>query len=219
MGIHKIIEGSERFRKEKFKKYQHKFEKLVREGQQPKVLFIGCSDSRVLPNLITNTGPGDLFVIRNIGNFVAPYKPDEDFHSTAAAIEYAVSVLEVEDIIVCGHSHCGAIGALFKKYKLEAPSLIHVKRWLSLGESAKEFVLSHMPPEASQEDILDATEKVSAVMQLENLMTYPVVKERVEEGKLFLNAWHYDIESGEITCYESEAQEFIPITSSQEGAC
>ncbi len=216
MGIRKIIEGSERFQKEKFKRYQHKFEKLVKEGQHPKVLFIGCSDSRVLPHLITNTGPGDLFVIRNIGNFVAPYKPDEDFHSTAAAIEYAVSVLEVKDIIVCGHSHCGAISALFKKQKLENPSLVHVKRWLSLGEGAKDFVLNHMPENALKEDILDATEKVSAVMQLDNILTYPVVRKRVEEGSLFLNAWHYDIESGEITYFESEAQEFVPIAISQE---
>ncbi len=214
MNIHDIIKGSEIFKKEKFKKYQHQFEKLVREGQSPKILFIGCSDSRVLPNLITNTGPGDLFVIRNIGNFVAPYKPDEDFHSTAAAIEYAVSVLEVEDIIVCGHSHCGAIGGLYTPHKLDDPSLIHVRNWLSLGESAKNFVVSHMPKEASKEDILDATEKVSAVMQLDNLMTYPVVKSRVEAGKLFLNAWHYDIKNGEITCFDSEKQEFLPLGSS-----
>lgn len=214
MNIHDIVEGSETFRKEKFKKYQHRFEKLVREGQNPKILFIGCSDSRVLPNLITDTGPGDLFVIRNIGNFVAPYKPDEDFHSTAAAIEYAVSVLEVEDIIVCGHSHCGAIGGLYTPHKLDNPHLIHVKRWLSLGEDAKKFVSEHMPEGAGKEEILEATEKVSAVMQLDNLMTYPVVKERVEAGHLYLNAWHYDIEKGDITYFDSERQEFVPLSSS-----
>jgi carbonic anhydrase len=213
MNIHDIVEGSETFRKEKFKKYQHRFEKLVKEGQSPKILFIGCSDSRVLPNLITDTGPGDLFVIRNIGNFVAPYKPDEDFHSTAAAIEYAVSVLEVEDIIVCGHSHCGAIGALYTPHKLESPHLIHVKRWLTLGEDAKAFVTAHMPKDIAKEEILEATEKVSAVMQLDNLMTYPVVRERVEAGKLYLNAWHYNIENGSITYFESDAQEFVPLNS------
>ncbi len=212
MNIHHIIEGSENFRKEKFRKYQHKFEKLVREGQNPRILFIGCSDSRVLPNLITDTGPGDLFVIRNIGNFVAPWKPDEDFHSTAAAIEYAVSVLEVEDIVVCGHSHCGAIGALYTPGKLENPHLIHVRQWLTLGEDAKRFVSEHMSQEASKAEILEATEKVSAVMQLDNLMTYPVVKERVEAGKLFLNAWHYNIEKGTITYFDSERQEFVPLT-------
>lgn len=208
-----MIEGSETFRKEKFKKYQHRFEKLVREGQNPKVLFIGCSDSRVLPNLITGTGPGDLFVIRNIGNFVAPYKPDEDFHSTAAAIEYAVSVLEVEDIIVCGHSHCGAISGLFHPRKLEDPSLVHVQKWLSLGAEAKNFVTAHMPQDASQEDLQEATEKVSALMQLDNLMSYPVVKKRVEEGKLYLNAWHYDIENGEITYYNSQQQDYLPLNA------
>jgi len=183
----------------------------VREGQNPKVLFIGCSDSRVLPNLITGTGPGDLFVIRNIGNFVAPYKPDEDFHSTAAAIEYAVSVLEVEDIIVCAHSHCGAISALFHPRKLENPSLVHVKKWLSLGAKAKNFVTVHMPQDASQEELQEATEKVSALLQLDNLMSYPVVRKRVEAGKLYLNAWHYDIENGEIAYYDSQQQDYLPL--------
>ncbi len=211
MNIHAIVEGSEVFKKDRFKEYEHKFEKLAREGQNPKILFIGCSDSRVLPNLITNSGPGDLFVIRNIGNFVAPYKPDEDFHSTAAAIEYAVSVLEVEDIIVCGHSHCGAISALYKPEKLKSPSMVHVKSWLSLGEEAKNFVINALPQDCSKEDIYNVTEKVSVLLQLDNLLTYPAVKKRVGEKKLYLNAWHYDIENGEITHYDSHHQEFLPL--------
>ncbi|RUM64834.1 MAG: carbonic anhydrase [Sulfurospirillum sp.] len=213
MDIHAIVKGSEQFKKDKYKKYQHKFVALAKEGQNPKILFIGCCDSRVLPNMITNTGPGDLFVMRNIGNFVPPYKPDEEFHATAAAIEYAVSVLEVEDIIVCGHSQCGAIASLYKTEKLEDPALIHVKKWLELGMDAKSFVTGHLSEDVAKEDKLNVTEKVSAIIQIDNLMTYPVVRERVEEGKLFLNAWHYDIASGEIAYYDSHSQEFVPLNA------
>ena len=213
MDIYGIVKGSEQFKKDKYKKYQHKFAMLAEEGQSPKILFIGCCDSRVLPNLITNTGPGDLFVMRNIGNFVPPYKPDEDFHATAAAIEYAVSVLEVEDIIICGHSQCGAIESLYKMEKLDNPALIHVKKWLELGLDAKNFVVQQLPADVSKADKLNVTEKVSAIIQLDNLLTYPMVKERVEAGKLFLNAWHYDIASGEIAYYDSHSQEYISLNA------
>ncbi len=215
MNIHDVIAGSEEFRKDKYREYEHKFVALAEEGQSPKILFIGCCDSRVLPNLITNTGPGDLFVMRNIGNFVPPYKPDEEFHATAAAIEYAVAVLEVEDIIVCAHSQCGAIQSLYKMDKLDNPALIHVKKWLELGSEARNFVTGHISGETSETDKLEVTEKVSAVMQLDNLLTYPMVKERVDAGKLYLNAWHYDIATGEIKSYDSHSQEFVPLNSTQ----
>jgi carbonic anhydrase len=211
--IKSLIQGSKKFKKSEFKKRKREFEKLAKEGQNPKILFIGCCDSRVLPNLITNTGPGDLFVVRNIGNFVAPYKLDEDFHSTAAAIEYAVNMLEVEDIIVCGHSNCGAISALYyDDSKFEKKEIPHVKTWLNLGRDAKEFVCK-WGGELSTEDKLTMTEEVSVLFQLENLLTYPSVKERVDEGKLSLHGWHYDIESGDIYAYDEEAEEFMPLGS------
>ena len=209
--IRKLIQGSQRFHNREFYKHKRKFAKLAMEGQSPKVLFIGCCDSRVLPNLITNTGPGDLFIVRNIGNFVAPYKPDEDFHSTAAAIEYAVSILEVHDIIVCGHSHCGAIGALYTQKKLENEDLTHVKTWLNLGMPAKNLV-EELEPDAIHEDKLLMTEELSVLFQLDNLMTYPKVKERVQAGELSLNGWHYDIESGVIAAYDDLKEEFVPLS-------
>jgi len=201
-----LIKGSKKFSKD-FKKYQHEFKKLIEEGQNPKALFIGCCDSRVVPTLITNTGPGDLFIVRNIGNFVPLFKPDSEFHATASAIEYAVSVLEVEDIIVCGHSHCGAIGSLFAKPK-DDPNLIHVKKWLELGEKPKQFIESF---EFSKEDSIKYTEMYSTLFQLENLMTYPAVKKRVEEGSLFLNAWYYVIEDGKIYNYDFEKEDFVEL--------
>lgn len=207
--IQELVRGSYKFQQKAFKQHEDKFKVLATEGQSPKILFIGCCDSRVLPNLITNTGPGDLFIVRNIGNFVAPYKPDEDFHSTAAAIEYAVSVLEVDDIIVCGHSQCGAIAALYKESTSNDKELIHVKKWLELGAPAKEFV-EERASDASEKDKHTMTEEISVLFQLENLMTYPSVKQRVEKGELFLNGWHYDIESGEIFNYDDKREEFIP---------
>lgn len=208
MDIKNIIGGNEKFKQNKFKKYEGKFIDLVEQGQKPKVLYIGCSDSRVLPHLITDTGPGDLFIVRNIGNFVAPYKPDEDYHSTAAAIEYAVSVLKVSEIIVCGHSHCGAIAALYDKP--QSDELIHVKKWLELGEEAKNYIeTQNEVRELPMRDKLTMTEKISVVFQLTNLLTYPKIKERVEAGELNLRGWYYKIESGEIDYYNEVLKEFI----------
>ena len=208
MDIKSFIEGNEKFRKKKFKKYEEKFIDLVNKGQKPKVLFIGCSDSRVLPHLITDTGPGDLFIVRNIGNFVPPFKPDEDYHATAAAIEYAVSVLKVSDIIVCGHSHCGAIAALYDKP--EGIEMIHVRKWLELGNEAKNYVeYKDETQNFTSAERLQMTEKVSVMFQLSNLLTYPKIKEQVDEGKINLRAWYYKIESGDIEYYNEEQKDFV----------
>jgi len=208
LDIKSFIEGNEKFRKKKFKKYEEKFIDLVNKGQKPKVLFIGCSDSRVLPHLITDTGPGDLFIVRNIGNFVPPFKPDEDYHATAAAIEYAVSVLKVSDIIVCGHSHCGAIAALYDKP--EGIEMIHVRKWLELGNEAKNYVeYKDETQNFTSAERLQMTEKVSVMFQLSNLLTYPKIKEQVDEGKINLRAWYYKIESGDIEYYNEEQKDFV----------
>lgn len=131
-----LIQGNDLFKSSYYKAHEKEFLELAENGQHPKALFIGCSDSRVIPNLITKSDPGDLFVVRNVGNFVAPFSPSEDFHSTASAIEYAVSVLEVKNIIVCGHTKCGAIEAICEEHALNNPNLIHTKKWLTLGDHA-----------------------------------------------------------------------------------
>ena len=202
--------GHEAFQKIKFNQSKNRFKKLVEEGQNPKALFIGCSDSRVMPAMITGSKPGDLFIVRNIGNFVAPYNPDADYHATASAIEYAVSILEVSDIIVCGHSHCGAISALFKDIK-QTPDNIHTIKWLELGNEAKKIGLLAYR-DADKETMLRYTERISVVYQLDNLLTYPAVKRKVEEGTLYLHGWHYDIENGHIDYYDDENYEFKALT-------
>ncbi len=212
MIINELADSSKRFKQGDFKKHEEKFAILAQEGQNPKILFITCCDSRVLPNLITGTDPGDLFVVRNIGNFVAPSEFDESFHSTAAAIEYAVSVLEVSDIIVCGHSQCGAIAALYyEEEKLSKPELKHVKQWLELGKGAKEMAELRCSSNCTHKEKLEKTEKISASFQIGNLLTYPAVRKRVSEKTLFLHAWHYDIMSGTIYYYDNNTLSYLPL--------
>ncbi len=209
MRVAKIVERYKEFKKIHFKKYEKLFEELVRKGQSPKTLFIGCSDSRVVPDLITGAKPGELFIFRNVGNFVPPFKPDNDFHATASAIEYAVSVLEVKDIIICGHSHCGACESLYKEVP-QSLELIHIKKWLEIGRPAKEIAMEEVGTQ-DKELLLRTTERASILVQLQNLLTYPAVKKRVEEGELFLHGWYYKIESGEIEYFDEEAGDFKPI--------
>lgn len=201
-----LLDGNEIFINSYFKKHSKELVDLAKNGQHPKALFIGCADSRVIPNLITQTEPGELFVIRNVGNFVAPYKPDEEFHSTAAGIEYAVNALNVSEIIICGHTQCGAIASLYTQ--LDNKPFIHTKKWLSLGEKPKSIATLALGKDAPIEDLTRLTEKVSVVSQIENLLTYPYVKERVDADTLHIHGWMYDISTGEIEYYDPDEHEF-----------
>jgi len=193
-----------------FKKNKDSLLELVKSGQSPKALFIGCSDSRVIPDMIVQSNPGDLFVIRNVGNFVAPFKPDEDFHATASGIEYAVSILGVKEIIICGHTHCGACQHLYKKID-DNNSLIHTKKWLELGESAKKSAILSLGADAPIEDLLRLTEKLSVIHQIDNILTYPMVKTKYENGLLHIHGWCYDIETGGIEYYDADTYQFLPL--------
>ncbi len=209
MKLAKYAEGNALFQRAYFKKHEEDLLNLVENGQHPKALFIGCSDSRVIPDLMVQTKPGDLFVIRNVGNFVPPYKPDEDFHATASGIEYAVSVLKVSEIIICGHSHCGACKALYEP--ISDPSLIHTKKWLQLGEKAKSMALLTHGKDGDQEALLRVTEKLSIVSQIDNLLTYPYIKKRLDDENLYIHGWYYNIEDGSIEYYDPEHYEFKPL--------
>lgn len=210
INIQEYAQGNELFRSY-FKKNKDSLLDLVKNGQSPKALFIGCSDSRVIPDLMLQTNPGDLFVLRNVGNFVPPYKPDTDFHATASGIEYAVSVLGVEEIIICGHTHCGACASLYEE--IDDDSLIHTKKWLELGESAKTSAILSLGQDAPKEDLLRLTEKLSITKQIENILTYPNVKKRFEDGSIHIHGWYYDIETGNIDYYNAETYEFSPLRS------
>ncbi|RQO53714.1 carbonic anhydrase [Paucibacter sp. KBW04] len=189
-----------RFNTDYFPQYQARFKDLVEQGQRPSTLFIGCSDSRLVPYLLTGSGPGDLFLVRNVGAFVPPYDGSQGHHGTAAAIEYAVLTLKIEHIIVCGHSHCGGIRALYEEQPEDAPNL---RAWLELGREAA------LPVQLSSE-ALRRTEERSVVLQLERLMDYPMVRARVERGEISLHGWHYVIEAGEVHVFDVKSGGFVP---------
>lgn len=194
-----LLQRLRRFHLDAFPQYREQFQTLVDEGQHPTTLFIGCSDSRLLPYLLTGAGPGELFLVRNVGAFVPPYDGSYGHHGTAAAIEFAVLELHVSRIVVCGHSHCGAIKALYGEVSPEARNL---QRWLDLG---REAALPVQPgPEA-----LRRTEQRAVVLQLERLMEYPMVRRRVEDGSIALHGWHYVIEDGEVHVFDVATGGFV----------
>jgi len=208
--VRHLLEGNELFRKSHFQQNKDRLLKLAQHGQNPKILFIGCADSRVIPSMITSAAPGDLFVLRNVGNFVAPYKPSDDYHATAAGIEYAVNALGVSDIIVCGHTRCGAIAAVLNGVGPNKSQFVHARTWLTLGERAKRMALTALGRDADRGELLTLTEQLSVVTQLDHLITYPYVNDGVVEGRLHLHGWMYDIETGAIRYYDPGEQQFRP---------
>jgi carbonic anhydrase len=194
-----LIEGLRRFRRDVFPRYREHYTELVRNGQRPSTLFIGCADARVLPELFTGVEPGELFHVRNMGAFVPPFESDYGYHGTSAAIEFAAVVLRVDSVVVCGHTHCGAIGALYDPPAARTP---HIDKWLELAEEAR-------VPGGVDEAMLRRTEQRSIALQLQRLLTYPEVRERVEAGTISLHGWHYIIEEGTIDILDVDRGEFV----------
>lgn len=201
-----LVDRLRRFREGHFRRHEADYRALAEGGQHPSVLFIGCSDSRVMPHLLLDSLPGEVFVVRNAGNLVPPYEGSGGFHGTAASIEFAVGVLGVRDIVVCGHSHCGAIRALYREPPAQAKNLA---KWLDL---AREAVL----PVVESDDALRRVEQRSVVLQLEHLLTYPMVRERLDRGELQLHGWHYRIGRGEVSALDAASGEFRPVAMAEE---
>jgi carbonic anhydrase len=197
MPTSKLMSGYQRFR-EKFDSDHEVFEKLAEEGQNPKVMWIGCADSRVVPELITGADPGELFDVRNIANVVPPAASAAC--ATGAAVEYAVRHLEVGHIVICGHSECGGIKALESPPDEESEP--HIAAWLELARPAREKVLASG---VADEDQYLETIKVNILMQCENLRSYPCVRDREGSGELSIHAWLYDLHSGRIFAYDPHA--------------
>jgi carbonic anhydrase len=199
-----LIKGYKRF-KNKYFKNTKSFENLV-NSQKPKALVIACCDSRVDPAIITDCDPGDLFVVRNIANLVPPFGSD---CNTSAALEFGVKVLEVNDIIVLGHSNCGGIHALMKKQE-KKDSSSSVSKWVDIAKPAKKSVLKQDSNSSLEEKIYHC-EKKSLLISLNNLKTFPWINKRVLENKLFLHAWYFDLATGAIETYKSSSDKFIPL--------
>ena len=181
----------------------------LKQAQRPRALLIGCSDSRVDPAILIDCAPGDLFVIRNVANMVPPCETDASYHGVSAAMEYAVCHLEVSHIIVLGHSQCGGIKALMEGgCKCDEHSFIG--KWVGLGERAKQQVLNDLP-DKSQELQYRACEQASILLSLDNMMTFPWLRQRVEDHSLVLHGWYFDIQRGELLSYSPEAEGYVPL--------
>lgn len=200
---HDPVRGAASFRRERFPRHRDRFRRLVEEGQSPETLFIGCADSRVMPALLADAGPGDLFVARNVGALVPPFDPDGQEHGTAAAVEYAVAVLEVSRVVVCGHSHCGAVAALYDPPPEAGPNL---QRWLRLARDAR-LDLEGSP----DEEDLRRTERRSVALQVDRLAGYPPVRDRMDDGELTVHGWHYLIGEGRVDVLDRERGGFRPL--------
>lgn len=197
----KVLSGLKKFQQLIYPLHQTRFEELA-EKQDPNILFITCSDSRVDPNLITQTDPGGLFICRNAGNIIPPHSNETG--GMTASIEYAVSVLKVKHIIICGHSHCGAMKAAMNPESVK--NLPHVKVWLDHCRGATETV-SHKYG-CLNEDHLDEVTKQNIVLQLHHLKTHPAVFSMLSAGDLALHGWMYNIKSGEVEGYNEDKKEF-----------
>jgi carbonic anhydrase len=205
-----LIAGVHKFRTAEFGNYRKLFRKLSQDGQNPHTLFITCSDSRVLAELITQSKPGDLFVVKNVGNIVPPASAQGDTNSTAAAIEFAVATLRVNDIVICGHSQCGAIAALLNREPV-SDATPHLRDWLNLAAPAVQTIkqrYAHLSGRHSQET---AAAEENILFGLDNLHSYPCVQERLANGTLRLHAWFFKIATAELFAYSPEANQFLPL--------
>lgn len=203
--IEKLAAGIHDFQTNYFARHREMFERLATHGQRPETLFITCSDSRVVPNLITNAAPGELFIVRNVGNVVPKGLPG----GTAAAIEYAVEVLNVERVVVCGHTHCGAMEAVLDPARMDR--LPYVRRWLQETTRVRGIVeerYAHLEGDAR----VNAAVEENVLVQLENLRAYPFVAERLDAGRLQMSGWVFNIETGEVYAYDPFQGQFTHLT-------
>jgi len=203
--VKKVVSGIVEFQKGSFKQHESLFSELA-NGQSPEVLFVTCADSRIDPNLVTQTQPGDLFICRNAGNIVPPHTRQAG--GVTASIEYAVAVLGVKDIVICGHTDCGAMkGAMNLDAVAELP---HVRDWLEHSRAAVEVARATPGKSSPHEELIRVTEE-NVLLQLQHLRTHPAVAAKIRNGEIGLHGWVYHIESGEVTCYDDPAAKFIPL--------
>jgi carbonic anhydrase len=203
--VKKLVRGLQEFKQNYVAGHQQLFEELS-HGQKPRVLFITCSDSRINPNLITQTDVGELFVIRNAGNIIPPYGAANG--GEGGTIEYAIGALGIEQVVVCGHSHCGAMKGLMKLNQLQADMPL-VYNWLQHAETTRRIVVDNYP-QAKGEEQVEILVAENVLVQIDNLQTYPIVRSRLMQGKLHIYAWVYHIETGEVLAYDKQTHTYLP---------
>jgi len=202
----KLFDGVVNFQENEFLKYKDHFTSLERK-QEPHTLFIGCSDSRIDPALITNTLPGELFIVRNIANLVPPYRETAEYVATTSAIEYALTVLKVDNIVVCGHSNCGGCNALWNDDLLKNSP--HTRKWMELALPVKKNIENYYNlriPDLREREWI--TEQFNIVEQMKHLLSYPEVEKRYKNKTLKILGWYYIIETGDIFNYNTGSKTF-----------
>jgi carbonic anhydrase len=203
--MRKLLEGVQRFQSGVYPRYKSLFRELA-SAQNPQALFITCADSRLMPEMLTQCCPGDLFVCRNAGNIVPPY--DDRAGGVTATIEYAVSVLKVPNIIICGHSDCGAMKGVLKPESVQA--MPTVARWLRNAEGARRMVEENHECRDEKEKLHCLTEE-NVIAQLDHLKTHPSVAVALARGDIQLYGWTYQISTGELASFDARLGRFIPI--------
>lgn len=209
--ISKLLDGFQRFREQYFLNEPGLFTQLA-SGQSPAVAVVACCDSRVDPAIIMDCKPGDLFIIRNVANLVPPYEPDGLHHGTSAALEFAVCALKVQHIIVLGHAQCGGIQALLNVRHAGD----FIASWMSIADAAREQTLGNTTLKTPREQVRHC-EQAAIRASLKNLLTFPWIKERLDDATLHLHGWYFDIESGELLRYDETRDIFAPQVVSSEG--
>ncbi|MGE0526122.1 MAG: carbonic anhydrase [Bdellovibrionales bacterium] len=210
----RLLAGFRRFRERYFEAENSVYRKLS-QGQSPKTLVIGCSDSRVDPAIIASASPGELFVVRNVANLVPPFEIGGGYHGVSSAIEFAVVNLKVENVVILGHRQCGGIRALVSGLRENSSSFID--RWMRIALAARERVFQ-AHPHADEDTLCVHCEKEAIKVSIANLKTFPFVQQAIQERGLNILGVYFDIESGDLLQIDSETAEFHPITVSSHGS-
>ncbi|HEY7865753.1 MAG TPA: carbonic anhydrase [Psychromonas sp.] len=206
----KLIAGYQRFREGYYEQHKKQLQKLAEQGQSPKIAIVSCSDSRVDPTIILDCAPGDLFVIRNVANLVPPLENCDSFHGTSAALEFAVNELQVESIIILGHTQCGGIKSLMDTEPSAMPQTF-IPKWMKQLENVRREILENKNC-TTKEQHYHLCEQKGIVQSLANLMTFPCIQKRVAAGSLKLHGWCYDLNSAELFAMQQDSGEFHKIS-------
>lgn len=208
MHIERMLDGYRAFKTGTFLGHEQKYANLVKQGQSPGVAVIACSDSRVDPAFVFQADPGDIFMIRNVANLVPPMEEGGTFHGTSAALEFAVKALQVPNIVVLGHAHCGGIKAMIEgEVSSEESGYTYVPAWVSILSAAYRRAIATMP-DLSDEEMQKVCEQNAVLVSLENLTTFPWIRERIADKRLKLHGWYFDIGTATLEIYDSKESRF-----------
>ncbi|HTS02576.1 MAG TPA: carbonic anhydrase [Thermoanaerobaculia bacterium] len=207
-----VLEGLTLFQRLAYPRHKELFERLAKK-QTPQAVFIACSDSRVVPNLMVQAEPGDLFIIRNAGNIVPP--AGSSYGGTTASLEYAIVALGIRDVILCGHSNCGAMTGVLHPEKLE--KMPAVRQWVSYAESARRAAVEAHPG-ADDDTLLERAVDYNVIAQVRNILTFPFVRPLVERNELELYGWVYDIATGHVKGLDATGRRFVPLGGEEKGS-